>query len=265
MKAGIPYILSVSIMIFVFSSFLGGCATTNETVGNIPDDTRIVDEMPKEINITKFILGAGDTIEVSVYRHNDLKKTVRIDSSGIITYPLVGDIEVAGLGILEFRDKIRDGLSNYIINPQVSVNVISVQSQKFSVLGEVNRPGIFSLENPTTFLEAMAKAGGFTIDAKQKTVLLIRGGLSSPELITLNLKDALKKGDLEQNDYIRRGDVIYVPATIIADISRYFQHISRIISPLLSLEQGYFIGQQIEANSGAESNSRNTSITINVP
>ena len=265
MKIRIPYFLAIAITFFVFLLLLGGCASTDKKAEDTPDTLPVSGESPGEIKITEFILGPGDTIEIAVYRHDDLRRSIRIDTSGIITYPLVGDIKAAGLGILQFRDDIRDGLSKYIVNPQVSVNVTSVQSRKFSVLGEVNKPGIFSLESPTTFLEAMAKAGGFTIDAKQKNVLLIRGGVNTPELITLNLEKALKEGGLEQNGYIRKGDVIYVPATIIADVSRYARHISRIIAPMLSLEQGYYIGQQIEAASGSETTSRTTYITVNPP
>ncbi|HDH04989.1 MAG TPA: polysaccharide export protein [Nitrospirae bacterium] len=265
MKIRIPYFLAILITFFVWPVLLGGCASTGKKVEDISDTPSVSDDVPEEIKITEFILGAGDTIEIAVYRHDDLKRSIRIDTSGIITYPLVGDIKAAGLGILQFRDDIRAGLSKYIVNPQVSVNVTSVQSRKFSVLGEVKTPGIFSLESPTTFLEAMAKAGGFTIDAKQENVLLIRGGVNTTELVTLNLEEALKEGDLEQNGYVRKGDVIYVPATIIANVSRYAQHISKIIAPMLSLEQGYFIGQQIEAASGSKATSRTTSITVNPP
>jgi polysaccharide export outer membrane protein len=248
MKITVKYILSGSFACLICLLLLTGCAST--TASDVP---QAPEETPNEIKITEFILGAGDTIEISVYRHDDLKKTAKIDISGIISYPLVGDIKAGGLSIFQFRDKIRDGLSKYIVDPQVSVGVTTIQSQKVIVLGEVKTPGLFSLEGPMTALEAMSKAGGFTIDAKQKSILLIRGGLKNPELVTLNLESALKEGDFAQNAYLQNGDIIYVPATTIANVSRFFDYLSRIISPLLQLEGGYYIGQQIESSGGGAS------------
>lgn len=244
-------------LILFWVVFSNGYATAGTaSADNAKADATITDGLPKEIKVTEFILGPGDTIEISVYRNDDLKKTVKIDVSGIISYPLVGDIKAAGLGILQFRDKIRDGLSKYIVNPQVSVNVTSGQSQKVIVLGEVNKPGIFSLDSAMTALEAMSKSGGFTIDAKLKSILLIRGGLKKPELVTLNLETALNEGDFAQNVYLQNGDIIYVPAATIANVSRFFDYLARIISPLLSLESGYFTGQQIEGSRGSAAVSR---------
>jgi len=245
MKSKILYLSCI--IAITYLSFFSGCATTDTKSASVTNiSTPAEEKVPKEVRITEFILGPGDEIEITVYRHDDLKRTIRIDPSGMITYPFVGDIKAAGLSIFELRDKIRDGLSKYIINPQVSIAVTDVESQKVIVLGEVNSPGLFSLDSPMTVLEAMSQAGGFTTDAKRKSVLLIRGGLENPKLVKLNLDDALKKGDLSQNVYLQNGDIIYVPATFIANVSRFFEHLSKIISPIVSMESGYFIGQQIE-------------------
>lgn len=251
MKDALKYILSAGIRVAVCLILLNGCATTGKTSkateGITPPAS---DEAPKEIRVTEFILGPGDKIEIMVYRHDDLKRTVQIDTSGKITYPLVGDIQAGGLSIFQLRDKIRDGLSKYIIDPQVSVGVTAVQSQKVIVLGEVKNPGLFPIDSPLTTLDAISKAGGFTLDAKQKNVLLIRGGLEKPELITLNIDSIFTEHDISQNVYLQNGDIIYVPATFIANVSRFFEHLSRIISPIVQAEAGYWLGQQIEAGPG---------------
>lgn len=96
-------------------------------------------------------------------------------------------------------------------------------------------------------MEAMSKAGGFTIDAKKKSVLLISGGMKNPELVKMNLEAVWEKGDPIHNISLQNGDIIYVPATVIANVSRYFDYLSRIISPLVNLESGYYMGQQIES------------------
>lgn len=241
----------LSVLVFSFFVLLNGCATTGSTSKVIEEGVSPVsDEVPKEVKVTEFILGPGDKIEIIVYRNDDLKRTVQIDTSGKITYPLVGDIQAGGMSIFQLRDRIRDGLSKYIINPQVSVGVTAVQSQKVVVLGEVNKPGLFTLDSPLTALEAISKAGGFTPDAKQKSVLLIRGGLKNPELITLNIGRVFNKNDMAQNVSLQNGDIIYVPAIFIANVSRFFEHLSKIISPIVSMEAGYFLGQQIEGGQG---------------
>ncbi len=239
--------ICTNMLVLILVALLNGCATTATTKASEETVSPASEEAPKEVRITEFILGPGDKIEIMVYRNEDLKRTVQIDTSGKITYPLVGDIQAGGLSIFQLRDKIRDGLSKYIINPQVSVGVTAVQSQKVIVLGEVNNPGLFALDSPLTTLEAISKAGGFTLDAKQKNVLLIRGGLEKPELITLNIDSIFSEHNMSQNVHLQNGDIIYVPATFIANVSRFFEHLSKIISPIVQMETGYWLGQNIEA------------------
>ncbi len=203
--------------------------------------------MPQE---PEFILGPGDKIEISVFLHEELNKTLQVDVSGKIMYPLIEDMKVSGLSIFDLRDKIREGLSSHIIDPQVTVGVVSVQSQKVIVLGEVNAPGFFQAENLMTVFEAVSLAGGFTADGKQNSVILIRGGLQKPKLMKLNLEKALKRGDLRQNIVLQRGDIIYVPRSVVSDVNRFFNNISGTLSPIVAFETGYFIHQQIRGKRG---------------
>jgi polysaccharide export outer membrane protein len=225
----------------VFLFLVQGCGTSKGPF--VP-----VEQMQAEApaRVAEFILGPGDKLEIIVYRHDDLKRTVQVDLSGKIGFPLIGDVQAAGLGIFEFRDKIRDGLAKYIIDPQVTVGVASSQSQKIIVLGEVKNPGFFQAESAITALEGISRAGGFTADGQKKSVLLIRGGMNKPQLIALNLEKALKEGDLAQNVALQRGDIVYVPRTFIADVDKFFTHMSTILQPLVLIETGIFLGQQIQ-------------------
>ncbi len=254
-------LLLASISLVVFP----GCKTMpfetqgNKKSGNVPeidkqaktedplDQTQEEIVMPQE---PKFILGPGDKIEITVFLHEELHKTLQIDVSGKIMYPLLEDMKASGLSIFELRDKLREGLSSHIIDQQVTVGVVSVQSQKVIVLGEVNAPGFFQAENLMTVFEAISLAGGFTADGKQNSVLLIRGGLQKPKLMKLNLEKALKRGDLRQNIVLQRGDIIYVPRSVISDVNRFFNNISGTLSPFVAFETGYFINQQIKGKRG---------------
>jgi protein involved in polysaccharide export with SLBB domain len=186
-----------------------------------------------------YALGPGDKLEVTVYRHEDLTKTIQIDHSGKIAYPLVGEIQAGGVSVSQLRNALQNALAKYIVNPEVFITVTAVKSQSVIVLGEVNNPGLFSLDVPRTCLQMIASAGGFTNNAKPETVLLIRGGLKEPEVITLNYKRIFQKQTLPPNVSLRNGDIVYVPATKIENVARYFDHLQKILG---SFYQAIFAG-----------------------
>lgn len=256
-------LLLVTVTLYVI--ILTACSTINAT-SQVREETvpSISDESQQEIKLNEYILGPGDKIEIMVYRHDDLKVITQIDSSGKITYPLLGDINVSGLSIFQLRDNIRNGLSYYVVDPQVSVSVLGVQSQKVYVVGEVMRPGVFNLDIPKNVLEAISSAGGFTHDAKDESVIIIRGDKEKPRLIKLNLESALEDGNISQNIQLQKGDIVYVPSTFIADVSRFSQYLSNILRPILMFEQGIILGYDV--NSALEGNRgvRETDINIDV-
>ena len=198
MKKNNYYLLSILPLLI---SLLIGCASTgintkeeNTEKAEAKDQNEKIDNI--SIRMSTFILGIGDTVEISVYRQDDLQRTVRIGHSGIITLPLIGDVQAAGKDIFKLREEIKERLSKYLTDPQVIVNVTTVQSQKIIVLGEVNSPGIFTLEYDINVVEAISRAGGMTNDAKLNNVLLIRREQGKPTASVLNLKKALKEGDI---------------------------------------------------------------------
>jgi len=246
MKKTDYYLLSILPLLI---SLLIGCASTGintkeENTGKA--EAKDQNEKIDNIKISEFILGIGDTIEISVYRQDDLQRTIRIDLSGRIMFPLIGDVQAAGKGIYKLRDEIKERLLKYLTDPQVFVNVTTVQSQKIMVLGEVNNPGVFTLDLDISVLEAITKAGGMTPNAKLANVLLIRRDDVKPAMVSLNLKKTFKEGDISQNWMLKNGDIVYLPAITIANVSRYFSHISEIISPFVNLETGIFLWPQVK-------------------
>jgi polysaccharide export outer membrane protein len=227
--------LTFTLILFILLILLSGCATTEPASKAIQPSS---EEITKDIKLTEFILGPGDIVEIMVYRHDDLKKTVKIDTSGKITYPLIGDIQAEGVSIFQLRDKIRDGLSEYIKDPQVSVSVTAVQSQKVYVLGEVQKPGAFALNTPMSALEAVSSAGGFTRYANDGSVMVVRGKRDDPQLIKLDLGSTLKEGNVSQNIQLQGGDMVFVPATFIADANKFAIYLRNILWPVFLLGRG---------------------------
>jgi polysaccharide export outer membrane protein len=197
------------------------------------------EEPPPRIEVQEFVLGPRDEVEVFVWQHADLSRTTVVSPAGLLSYPLVGTIKASGLSGDALATQIHESLARYIVDPQVTVTVKSVRSQKVFVLGEVNRPGVFPLDGPVRAVEAIALAGGFTQDAETKSVLLIRGNLSQPELYTLALDRTLFQGAPGENVRLQPGDVVYVPAMPIADVERFFKRITNILIPLIAPVQTF--------------------------
>lgn len=236
-------------------------STKDNTGAELSDSSK-----EEDVVISEFILGTGDEIEITVYRHDDLNRRIRVPPEGKNTLPLIGEIQTKGVSVYQINEKIKEELSNYLVNPEVSVEVTSFKGQKIFVLGEVHRPGVYQIDPPTTVLEAISNAGGFNLDGKSSSVLLIRGGPEKPEVKTLDLKKTLEKGKVSQNILLQTGDVVYVPRTFIAQVDRFFQHFENIIRPIVWSEQGIILAPRVEdvfqGESAADKGSSNVPIVI---
>jgi polysaccharide export outer membrane protein len=244
--------IKILTLITIFLTFISACGTDkkftkNDSVAEVSKKNTDVDlEGGKEIVLSEFILGVGDEVEITVYRHDDLNKKIRIPPAGKNTLPLIGEIQTKGVSIHQLSKKIKESYDVYIENPQVTVEIASYKGQKIFVLGEVNNPGVYQFDPPTTVLEAVAKAGGFTLDGKDNSVVLIRGGASNPEIKKLDLESALDKGEVSQNMCLQTGDVVFVPRTFIANVDRFFSHFEKIIRPILFMEQAIIVAPRVE-------------------
>jgi polysaccharide export outer membrane protein len=214
-------------------------------------------------------IATGDQILIKVYRNEDLTITTIVPSSGRVNVPLAGDVNLAGLTVEEARAAIAEkmkpfvvnpsvsatiqksasGLPGPITNPQISVEVLAFGGHKILVMGEVQRPGVYLDEGGSRLLEIVAQAGGPTKDAKMKTVALIRPATetSPPRTALVDLERVMKNGELAQNPPVQRGDVIYVPRSTIANVALFFERVYAIVRPLVSIETGIWLGQNIDA------------------
>ncbi len=166
-----------------------------------------------------YKIGARDIIKISVYEEADLTKTVRVTTEGMVSFPLLGSLKVAGLTVTGLEQKLTQLLGkDYLINPQVSVFVEEYHSKKVFVLGAVNKPGAYELMGEATVLEMISRAEGITEDGGNSLMLLrnqldpktlLPLGISEPIVIDLNA--LLVKGDITRDVKVEDKDVIHIP------------------------------------------------------
>ncbi|MCF7874576.1 MAG: polysaccharide biosynthesis/export family protein [Candidatus Omnitrophica bacterium] len=180
-----------------------------------------------------YRLGSGDTIEVIVWRNDDLNKEVTIRPDGRLSLPLAGEIIANGLTPSELNKKITLKLEKYIKSPKVSTIVTGFGSKRVLVLGQVKRPGVYSLSRPTTALEAISKAEGYDQFAYLKSVMVIRNGYSdNPEILSANLLKAISKGNLSGDISLQPGDIVYVPKKFIGKAKDFLSFFNSNLKPI---------------------------------
>ncbi len=130
-----------------------------------------------------------------------------IRPDGKITMPFLGDVLATGVTPAELSFSIKDKLKKYIVDPDVSVSVSAVNSKRYYIQGEVNRTGEYKLLVPTKVLEALVNAGGFKDFANQKKIVIMR---VSGERLNFNYKEVIKGKNMDQNIYLKPGDIIIV-------------------------------------------------------
>ena len=180
-----------------------------------------------------YLIGLEDVLDITVWQSPDLTKSVAVQSDGTIDYPLVGNLQAAGLTLKQLEKTLQNKLAQgFVKNPQVSVSVKEYNSKTILVFGEVSKPGLYKLKGPISVLELLFMTGGARTDAKRMTVIRpskngVKGRISSDfsppteegkqkeksaETMSVDLISLLSRGDLSQNVLIVPGDTIYVAA-----------------------------------------------------
>jgi polysaccharide biosynthesis/export protein len=159
-----------------------------------------------------FVIGNDDVLAINVWKEPDISRSIPVRSDGKISLPLVGEVQAAGRTPLKLEVEIASRLKNYISEPEVTVIVQQINSQKFNILGQVNRPGTFVIANSPTVLDAIALAGGFRDFAKQKSIYVLRQNADGTQSrIPFNYKEVVKGQNPAQNIKIQPRDTIVVP------------------------------------------------------
>jgi polysaccharide export outer membrane protein len=157
-----------------------------------------------------FRLGPDDVIEVTVWRNETLSRTVPVRPDGVISLPLVNDVQAAGLTPMELRQILIQKFATFVQAPEVSVIVREVHSARVSVLGQVVHPGLYELRGPTTLLEVLAHAGGLNPFASRSEIVLVRNRNGQSQRYVLNEEDALTENSTA-NIALQSGDIVFIP------------------------------------------------------
>jgi polysaccharide export outer membrane protein len=205
MKSGVDHLMKSGILFLVVSSSLWG---------QVPaaGQADAVTASGSKAHDNSFVIGNDDRLAVNVWKEPDLSRSIPVRSDGKISLPLVGEVQAAGRTPLQLEEEISTKLKNYITEPEVTVIVEQINSQKFNILGQVAKPGSYPLAVATTVLDAIAAAGGFRDFAKQKDIYILRQSTGGQETrIAFNYKDVIKGKNPGQNIKLEPHDTVVVP------------------------------------------------------
>lgn len=163
--------------------------------------------------VRPYLLGAGDLVRITVFQNPDMTTDTRVADNGDITFPLIGAVQVGGMTASQAEQKIGTALKNggYVLRPQVNLTVTQFRSRQVSVLGYVNRPGRYPLEDQTLRLADVLSLAGGVNQLGGDTVIVTRPKGGKDERMVIDIDAAFAFNDLDKNIDILAGDTVYVP------------------------------------------------------
>lgn len=189
---------------------------------------------------SEYVIGDDDELKITVWQNPDLDSEVVVRPDGRISFPLIGDLIAKGQTISQLCDTITLRLSEFVRNPQINISIKKMGGSRIIILGEVGKPGIYTVTRAKTVFEAIVLAGGPSPHAVLSSVIVIRNVLTSqPQAQRLNLVKLFQNKNMSQNFVLQPEDVIFIPRRFIADVN-YF--VSQIIDPIA---KGVFMGKEI--------------------
>ena len=165
-----------------------------------------------QVNPGEYLLGAEDVLSINVWKEPEISRTVPVRPDGKISLPLVGELKASGLTPLQLQAELKQQLVKYMESAEVTVIVQEAKSHRFTILGEVVRPGAYPVVNATTVLDAIALAGGLRDFAKSKDIYVLQvKSDGSQARLPFNYKDVVKGRRAEQNVMLEPRDTVVVP------------------------------------------------------
>ena len=174
------------------------------------DATASPDKMPASVAGADYVIGAEDTLHISVWKEPDLTETLPVRPDGKISMPLLNDVPAAGMTPTQLAASITEKLKKYVADPRVTVVVTAMNSQRIYITGEVLHPGPTALTPNMTVLQALAGAG-FSQFANTKGIYVLRTVEGKQQKIPVHYKKLIRGEGVDQNILLKPGDTVVVP------------------------------------------------------
>ena len=210
-------IVSKFLPIFLISTLISACQGSRDiAVGNVPTPTPTAIDLPSKIPTSSddvaqsYILGPNDVINVNVFREPDLTLgNLRLDSTGRFEMPLIGRIDANNKNIDVLSQEITERYGrDFLVNPQISINIVEVNSKRLTIEGAVENPGVYIQAGPTDLLSAIAIGGGPQDTAKLSQIAVFRVIDGENRVAAFDIK-RIRSGELP-NPAIYPGDIVVV-------------------------------------------------------
>jgi polysaccharide export outer membrane protein len=166
---------------------------------------------PVSASESAYHIGPGDVLEISVWKDPDLSRELAVPPDGIISFPLIGSINVTNLTVPELKQVVTRKLSEFVPDVTVTVMLLEIKNLKAYVIGKVNKPGEFAINMDTSVMQILSKAGGLNPFASKGSIKILRQKDNKIVKIPFDYGDVEKGKNLEQNIILQAGDVVVVP------------------------------------------------------
>lgn len=168
-------------------------------------------EPPRSLISPLYLIQPNDVLQIFVWKEPNLSMKVTVRPDGRISFPLVQDMQAAGLNPEQVKMKIEASLREYLDVPNVTVIVDAIQSYKVYVTGKVGKAGMIASEKPLSVLQAISLAGGFLEFSNEAETVVIRGSGEGSILYRFNYPEVIKGKNFSQNMLLKSGDIVIVP------------------------------------------------------
>ena len=196
------------VLVVLFGLLVTSCATKDLRVQEFrvaagsPDPAKPPEEF--------YVIGAGDSLNINVWKEPTLSGGVRVRPDGYVTLPLINEVQVGGLTTAQLRQSLENKYKEYTTDPFITIRVEGIASSEVFLVGQVGKPGAFPLVGNESLLQLLTRAGGLGIFADRSNIRVVRrdGDRVTEYIVDY---DAIIKGDLKQDVLLRPGDRIIVP------------------------------------------------------
>jgi polysaccharide biosynthesis/export protein len=200
----------VALLLFVSPAVIRAQSSVSSASAAVPTPN-VGAEHQASTTDPRYLIGAQDVLDVSVWKEPDLSRQVPVRPDGKISLPLLNDVQAVGLTPTQLASQITTGLEKFMTAPQVTVIVSQINSQRIYILGEVGRPGAYVLLPGMTILQALSNAGGFSAFANQKNIYVLRQENGKQQKLFFNYREVITGRKTEQDVELKPSDTIVVP------------------------------------------------------